>query len=125
MSNGMLYKGNFCKGYPNGECVYTWPGGERYEFHHLHVPPLGYPGHSRALLGGRGTHTLPDGTCYKGWFHNGEYHGRGVLTKPDDTRYEGEFRDGKYHGRGVLTKPEDGTRCMGEFRDGEYLPRGS
>ena len=95
---------------------------------------------------GKGTFTMPDGTCCEGEFKNDRLDGTGTFTRPDGTRFEGEFKNDKLHGAGTFTMPDgthfefegefkndklhgtgiftrsDGTRFEGEFKNGKLHP---
>ena len=93
------------------------------------------------LREGFGKLYLPDGSIYKGFFHNNKMEGRGRLLNINGYVYEGEFKNnvsdgyGKYialdgttykgswaedkqSGLGDITYP-DGSRYTGHFKDGK------
>ena len=63
---------------------------------------------------GFGKYFLPDGSIYKGFFHNNKMEGRGRIININGFVYEGEFKNGKSHGYGKYIAL-DGTTYKGTW----------
>ena len=98
----------------NGEGVYIYPDGTRYEGH--------FEGGKKQ---GSGVLKFADGRYYDGDFHNGKRHGygEGSFTSNGGYRYDGEWKDDKPDGRGNQIM-DNGEQYKGEFQQGKRQGRG-
>jgi len=111
----------------NGEGVYAYPDGSKYEGQFFAGKPDGW-----------GTFYYPNGDKYIGGFKLGYQHGKGTLYHPDETQTVGEWRDGEYignptieagqvgcisgnceNGRGMYIFPEGSAKYIGNFANGK------
>jgi hypothetical protein len=81
----------------NGEFVYTWPDGRRYD-----------GSWKDGKFHGLGVHAWPNGGKYVGQYKFGLKHGYGVCDWSDGSKYEGQFANGKQNGQGAQLNA-DGT----------------
>ncbi len=72
----------------NGNGIYAYPDGSRYEGEFRNGKPHG-----------QGMFKYPNQDRYEGAFRSGVPHGRGTLAKVDGVTVSGEWRDGEYVGR--------------------------
>ena len=74
---------------------------------------------------GEGILRKEDGSLYKGYFLNDEFHGNGTL-EIKGTNYVGQFKNGRYHGKGRLNL--QGTNgslfYQGSFKEGLFDLKG-
>lgn len=94
----------------NGEFVYTWPDGRRYD---------GF--WKDGKFHGLGVHTWPNGGKYVGQYKFGLKHGYGVYDWADGSKYEGQFSHGKRHGKGVQLNPNKTIYYDGIWKDDEPI----
>ena len=106
------YDGEWEHGMMNGEGMYQFSDGTKYEGTFLNNRPDEL-----------GSTTYITGTTYKGRYKRGYYHGFGVLSCRDGSTYEGEWKKGKRHGQGKLVL-ESGLTYEGMFKDGKPHGRG-
>ena len=120
----------------NGEGVYVFPDGSRYNgmFKNRRIEGEGtleYADKSKytgSFIGGaqhgQGLMQYSDGSSYEGNFDNGIMSGKGILIGTDGSRYEGDFDGGLFHGKGTFTFP-DGKVYEGDFKSGQFDGQGS
>jgi hypothetical protein len=120
----------------NGEGVYVFPDGSRYNgmFKNRRIEGEGtleYADKSRytgSFIGGtphgQGLMQYSDGSSFQGNFDNGIISGTGILSGADGSRYEGGFVEGLFHGKGTFTFP-DGKVYEGDFKSGQFAGQGS
>lgn len=106
------YDGEWDHGMMNGEGMYQFSDGTRYEGTFLNNRP-----HEL------GSTTYSTGTTYKGRYSRGSYHGFGTLACREGATYEGQWKKGKRHGNGKLVQ-ECGLTYVGDFKDGKPHGRG-
>ena len=116
----------------NGNGIYQWPDGSRYEggfkdnkFHghgtYQWADGKKYVGEfSNDKRNGFGTYSWPNGSRYKGGWKDGTRHGNGTFTWANGSKYEGEWYDGQKRGLGIYTFP-DGSREAGRWVAGEII----
>ena len=105
----------------NGQGVYTWGSGDKYE-----------GGFMDGLFHGQGTHTYGNGQWegdkYVGEYKNGNMHGQGTYIYASGDKYEGKFKDGNWNGYGTYTYGIGGNeeeKYVGEFKDGQMHGQGT
>lgn len=113
----------------NGEGVYEFPNGDKYEGEFRGNQPHGWGVATsadglwhegdfvNAARTGRARVKYPDGGGYEGAFKSDRMHGSGTLVSPDGHRFTGEFLNGKHHGLGVYSYPGGGV-YEGEYEGG-------
>lgn len=114
----------------NGNGVYAFPNGDKYEGAFRDNQPHGW-GVATSKDGlrhegdfvssartGRARVKYPDGGSFEGTFENDRMHGSGILVSPDGNQFRGEFKDGKHHGRGVYAYAS-GALYQGEYEGGQ------
>uniref|UniRef100_A0A7S1TDC9 MORN repeat-containing protein 5 n=1 Tax=Compsopogon caeruleus TaxID=31354 RepID=A0A7S1TDC9_9RHOD len=90
------------------------------------------------VLDGVGKLVHPDGSLYKGEFHNGKKHGYGITYMWNGDKHVGEYRDGKFNGVGTFSGcsssqvdawgmpiPEKHIYYVGDFVDGRFHGAGT
>ena len=114
----------------NGEGVYGYPDGSKYEGQFLDGKPDGW-----------GTFSYVSGDRYIGSFNNGYKHGKGTYYYADETQSTGEWKEGEYlgnpqieagrvgciggdceNGRGTYIYKDGAAKYVGTFQNG--LPHG-
>lgn len=106
------YDGEWENGMMNGEGMYQFSDGTKYEGTFLNNRP-----HEL------GSTTYSTGTTYKGRYNRGYYDGFGIMTCKEGSTYQGEWKKGKRHGNGKLVL-ESGLTYEGAFKDGKPHGRG-
>jgi hypothetical protein len=91
----------------NGEGVYAYPDGSKYE------------GQFKAgKIDGYGTWYFTNGDKYVGSFANSFPHGKGTLYKSEGSRQTGEWRQGEFYGSSLIESGKVG--CLeGNCKDGD------
>lgn len=72
---------------------------------------------------GKGRQSLPDGSCYEGWWRQNKANGRGRFIDASGLFYEGMWKDDMKHGEGRFEWP-DGRVYEGSFEDNMFCGRG-
>lgn len=111
-SDGSVYNGECKNRMRNGQGVYTWVSGNRYEGTWL-----------AGKRHGKGKLIHASGAVYDGDFSEDLEHGRGVMRWPNGASYEGEYSHGKFHGIGVYLSAQ-GNRYEGIFENGSMTSNG-
>jgi hypothetical protein len=94
----------------NGEFVYTWPDGRRYD-----------GSWKDGKFHGLGVHTWPNGGKYVGQYKVGLKHGYGVYDWSDGSKYEGQFANGKRNGQGAQLNANGTIYHNGLWKDDEPI----
>jgi hypothetical protein len=94
----------------NGEFVYTWPDGRRYD-----------GSWKDGTFHGLGVHTWPNGGKYVGQYKFGLKHGYGVYDWSDGSKYEGQFAIGKRNGQGAQLNANGTVYHNGLWKDDEPI----
>ncbi len=81
----------------NGEGVFAFPDGSKYEGQFLN-----------GRIDGWGTWFYPNGDKYVGTFRNNYAHGKGTLYRTDSTRVSGDWVEGEFRGNSVIEKGRTG-----------------
>lgn len=89
---GGSYCGEFIDNCMEGEGVYIWDDGKRYE-----------GGWKKNMIHGEGKYSWPDGREYNGCYSFGNRDGYGIFKWPDGRVYSGEWYKGNMHGIGTYT----------------------
>ena len=104
--------GYYIKGKKNGEGVFLYPDGSKYDGFWLND-----------LRNGWGTYTYPNGDTYEGEWVQGYRQGQGVYTYKDTgSRYEGTWFQGKMQERGRIVHSYHSY--IGNFEDNKPKGRG-
>ena len=99
-----FYKGEYKVGVKEGQGIYEWSQGVRYEGDWKNNEMHGW-----------GVF-FNDDEKYEGEFIDGVYDGNGRLVESSGEIYEGRFRDGMKHGIGTIIS-QNGTKFKGEWRE--------
>jgi hypothetical protein len=136
VSKSFKYEGEFLDGLKQGNGVYVWDNGDRYDGIFAQDRPDGrgkyhfangdtYEGEVKAgVIVGRGTYATKAGDVFDGSFAGGKPHGVGVYRFANGDRYEGEMDQGRLQGRGRYIS-KSGERIEAPFIDGKAQGIGS
>ena len=109
---GIVYKGQFKDGKPEGKGVMTWPQGSKYE-----------GDFKNGMRDGVGVYTRQNGERYEGQFKNDKCHGKGKLTYESGETYDGVWDSNFKHGKAEYTTP-DGHHFTGTYQRGRRTGEG-
>jgi hypothetical protein len=109
-NNGDRYEGPFLRGKRHGQGGFIWANGDKYT-----------GGYRNGKKHGHGSYNWINGASYNGQYAYGKRHGRGTFVSVEGSRYDGWWRDDMKEGQGILTQP-DGRRVEGRWSRGELRP---
>ena len=130
VSKAFKYEGEWNDGLKQGQGVYVWENGDRYDGAFAGDRPDGkgkyrfangdaYDGEvKQGVISGRGVYVARNGDTFEGPFSNGKLEGVGVYKFASGDRYEGEMHEGRIQGTGRYYA-RNGDRIEGTFVDGK------
>lgn len=131
------YNGEWDEGMMNGQGVYLFSDGTRYEGFFKNNRPhefgntvyksgASYEGSwKNGKYDGKGKLIFIDGSVYEGWFKAGKRHGTGKIVHQSGLSYEGDWKDGRPHGRGVAKSNLTKYKYEGSFYKGSIYGYGT